>query len=61
MSYETVAISVRVEGTCANGHLVYHTLSVTVVKGSHGIATAGADCPSPGCGLPVHLASSYSA
>jgi hypothetical protein len=54
---DAVVISVRVQGTCPAGHLVFHNLPVNAVKGSHGFATATTDCPS--CGGLVSLSGSY--
>jgi hypothetical protein len=53
----TSKITVRVQGRCPNDHLVFFNLPVTVVPGSHGLATASTDCPS--CGKPVHLTGTY--
>jgi hypothetical protein len=50
-------ITVRVAGHCPNGHLVFYNLPITIARGSHGLATAAADCPA--CTKAVHLTGTY--
>ncbi|WP_033439386.1 hypothetical protein [Saccharothrix sp. NRRL B-16314] len=57
---QVTTISVRVQGTCPDGHLVFYNLPVKVVPGSHrGFATATTHCPS--CRQLVSMSGQYTA